>query len=132
MAFATPSPSDDARSRRGLPGGPALRPGSSQDHGPAGAVADGETLARAEALGMDPEDYFRRSDSYTFFDRLDDALVTGPSGNNVRTSVGWSPGEFQAPRGADLRVGVSRAAAVDRAGRHDRWKQPRSSRDLET
>ena len=50
----------------------------------AGAVADGSTLARAEALGMDPDAYFQRSDSYGFFDRLGDALVTGPSGNNVR------------------------------------------------
>lgn len=50
----------------------------------AGAVADGETLGRAQALGLDPADFFRRSDSHTFFDRLGDALVTGPSGNNVR------------------------------------------------
>ncbi len=50
----------------------------------AGAVADGETLNRAQALGMDPADYYRRSDSYSFFEKLDDALVTGPSGNNVR------------------------------------------------
>ncbi len=50
----------------------------------AGAVADGETLARARALALDPSDYFRRSDSYTFFDRLGDAVVTGPTGNNLR------------------------------------------------
>ena len=36
----------------------------------AGAVADGETLARAQSLGLDPADYFRRSDSYTFFREL--------------------------------------------------------------
>jgi glycerate-2-kinase len=50
----------------------------------AGAVADGETLARAHALSLDPGDYFRRSDSYTFFRKLDDAIVTGPTGNNLR------------------------------------------------
>ena len=50
----------------------------------AGAVADGETLARAKAQGMDPIDYFRRSDAYSFFAKLDDAIVTGPSGNNLR------------------------------------------------
>ncbi len=50
----------------------------------AGAVADGETLARARAIGLDPEDCFRRSDSYTFFRRLGDAIETGPTGNNLR------------------------------------------------
>ena len=50
----------------------------------AGAVADGETFARAQALGFDPGDYFRRSDSYTFFQKLGDAVETGPTGNNLR------------------------------------------------
>ena len=50
----------------------------------AGAVADGETLTRARAAGLDPEDAFRRSDAFTFFSRLDDAIVTGPMGNNLR------------------------------------------------
>ncbi len=50
----------------------------------AGAVADGETLARAQAVGLDPADAFRRSDAFTFFSALDDAIVTGPMGNNLR------------------------------------------------
>jgi glycerate 2-kinase len=50
----------------------------------AGAVADGETLARAQSLGLDPADYFRRSDSYTFFQMLGDTIETGPTGNNLR------------------------------------------------
>jgi glycerate 2-kinase len=50
----------------------------------AGAVADGETLARAEALGIDPEDFFRRSDAYTFFHKLGDTIEIGPTGNNLR------------------------------------------------
>ena len=50
----------------------------------AGAEADGETLARAGALGLDPGDYFRRSDSFTFFECLGDAVLTGPTGNNLR------------------------------------------------
>lgn len=50
----------------------------------AGAVADGETLARAGAIGLNPGDYFRRSDSFTFFERLGDAVLTGPTGNNLR------------------------------------------------
>ncbi|MDE3135203.1 MAG: DUF4147 domain-containing protein [Acidobacteriota bacterium] len=50
----------------------------------AGAIADGTTLARARAAGLDPGDFFRRSDSYTFFARLGDAIHTGPTGNNLR------------------------------------------------
>jgi hydroxypyruvate reductase len=50
----------------------------------AGAVADGETLERARAAGLDPGHFFRRSDSYSFFARLGDALITGPTGNNLR------------------------------------------------
>ncbi len=50
----------------------------------AGAVADGTTVARARQLGADPSEALRRSDSYTFFAGLNDAIVTGPTGNNVR------------------------------------------------
>jgi glycerate 2-kinase len=50
----------------------------------AGAVADGETLARAAAAKLDPQDFARRSDSYNFFAALDDAIITGPTGNNLR------------------------------------------------
>jgi len=50
----------------------------------AGAVADGQTLARARDTGIDPRDFARRCDSYSFFRLLDDAVVTGPTGNNLR------------------------------------------------
>jgi hydroxypyruvate reductase len=50
----------------------------------AGAVADGNTLRRARAANMDPREYFRRCDSYTFFSKLGDALETGPTHNNLR------------------------------------------------
>jgi hydroxypyruvate reductase len=50
----------------------------------AGAIADGESLARAQAIGLDPVDVLRRSDAFHFFERLDDAIMTGPSGINVR------------------------------------------------
>jgi hydroxypyruvate reductase len=33
---------------------------------------------------MDPAEFIRRSDAYTFFNRLDDAIITGPTGNNLR------------------------------------------------
>ena len=50
----------------------------------AGAVADGETLGRGQKAGLDVRDFERRSDAYTFFERLGDAIVTGPTGNNLR------------------------------------------------
>jgi hydroxypyruvate reductase len=50
----------------------------------AGAVADGSTLDRARATGLDADDSFERSDSYTYFARLGDAIHTGPTGNNLR------------------------------------------------
>jgi glycerate 2-kinase len=50
----------------------------------AGAVADGETWARAEQAEMICEAYLERSDAYNFFAKFEDAIVTGPTGNNLR------------------------------------------------
>ncbi|HJZ63657.1 MAG TPA: DUF4147 domain-containing protein [Candidatus Acidoferrum sp.] len=50
----------------------------------AGAVADGTTLARAKALGFSPGEFVDRSDSHTFFHQLNDSIITGPTGNNLR------------------------------------------------
>ncbi len=50
----------------------------------AGAVADGQSLECARTAGLDPEDYFHRSDSYSFFKALGDDITTGPTGNNLR------------------------------------------------
>ena len=50
----------------------------------AGAVADATTRARAQAAGLSAVKFLQNSDSYSFFARLDDALVIGPTGNNVR------------------------------------------------
>lgn len=50
----------------------------------AGAVADGRSHGRAVMSELDPVDFFRRSDAYTFFRKLDDAIETGPTGNNLR------------------------------------------------
>ena len=49
----------------------------------AGAFADGETLNRAKALDLDPWVYLRENDSYPFFEKLGDLLITGPTGTNV-------------------------------------------------
>jgi hydroxypyruvate reductase len=50
----------------------------------AGAAADGRSHGRAIMSELDPADFFRRSDAYTFFRKLDDAIETGPTGNNLR------------------------------------------------
>ncbi len=50
----------------------------------AGAVADGTTLQRAQALGLNASKALAEFDSFPFFDRLGDAIVTGPTGNNLR------------------------------------------------
>lgn len=50
----------------------------------AGAIADLGTVRRARAQGISPELYLDKSDSFNFFDRLGEAILTGPTGNNVR------------------------------------------------
>ncbi len=50
----------------------------------AGAVVDGSTLSRAQARGLSVQDSLARFDAYPLFDSLCDAVVTGPTGNNVR------------------------------------------------
>jgi len=49
----------------------------------AGALADGETLARAKALGLDPTRFLGENDSYHFFQALGDLVITGPTNTNV-------------------------------------------------
>ena len=49
----------------------------------AGAVADGTTLARAEALGLDPGRALLDNDTGPFFEKLGDAFAPGPTGTNV-------------------------------------------------
>jgi len=50
----------------------------------AGAVADGDTWERGQAIGLNARYMFRESDSYSYFARLGDTIVTGPTGNNLR------------------------------------------------
>lgn len=49
----------------------------------AGAIADGATVERAEALGLRARDFLARNDSYHFFEPLGDLLKTGPTNTNV-------------------------------------------------
>jgi glycerate 2-kinase len=50
----------------------------------AGAIADETTIQRAQEKNLDAEQYLARSDSHTFFEQLNDLIVTGPTGTNVR------------------------------------------------
>jgi hydroxypyruvate reductase len=50
----------------------------------AGAIADETTVTRARKLNLAADEYLARSDSYTFFEQLNDVIVTGPTGTNVR------------------------------------------------
>jgi len=50
----------------------------------AGAVCDETTLARAAAKGLDIIAGLEQFDSFPIFRALDDAIITGPTGNNVR------------------------------------------------
>ena len=49
----------------------------------AGAIVDGATVARARAKNLDPKDFLQRNDSYNFFRKLDDLIMTGPTRTNV-------------------------------------------------
>jgi glycerate 2-kinase len=55
----------------------------------AGAVADGNTLTRGKALGLDAAAHLAASDSYRYFKALDDAIETGYTDNNVRDVRVW-------------------------------------------
>jgi hydroxypyruvate reductase len=76
----------------GVAGVSLLSAGTDGTDGPteaAGAIGDGETVARARRAGLDPLAYLEENDSYNFFRRLDELsgghahLKTGPTGTNV-------------------------------------------------
>ena len=50
----------------------------------AGAVADGSTVTRSRAAGLDLAVALSRFDAFPLFEALGDAVVTGPTGNNIR------------------------------------------------
>ena len=49
----------------------------------AGAIITGETVARAQTMGLDPRAALEANDSYPFFDAMGDLIRTGPTGTNV-------------------------------------------------
>ena len=50
----------------------------------AGAIVDGTTLDRASSRGMEPAASLITFNAYPLFDALGDAIMTGPTGNNLR------------------------------------------------
>ncbi|MBI4318399.1 MAG: glycerate kinase [Chloroflexi bacterium] len=74
----------------GADGVVVLAAGTDGTDGPtdaAGAIVDGTTIARARRLGMDPAAYLANNDSYHFFQRLGDLVVTGPTRTNVNDLI---------------------------------------------
>src|ERR1700687_2277140 len=50
----------------------------------AGAIVDGSTIEHAKTRGLDPGAHLAGFNAYPFFESLGDAIVTGPTGNNLR------------------------------------------------
>jgi hydroxypyruvate reductase len=49
----------------------------------AGVVVDGNTMKRAQKMGVDPRKMLAANDSYTFFKKVGGHIRTGPTGTNV-------------------------------------------------
>jgi len=70
----------------GCEGVVVLSAGTDGTDGPtdaAGALADGQTVHRAEQIGLDARRALAENDSYHFFEPLGDLLKTGPTNTNV-------------------------------------------------
>jgi glycerate 2-kinase len=75
-----------AREVADRPGIVLLSAGTDGTDGPtdaAGAIVDGQTMPRAGARGIDPEQYLKNNDSYHFFKKIDELFITGPTQTNV-------------------------------------------------
>lgn len=53
------------------------------DSDAAGAIADVKTMEKAKKLGLSVNSYLEKFDSYNFFQRTSDIIITGPTGANV-------------------------------------------------
>jgi len=54
----------------------------------AGGLVDGTTIERGDRLGLDARAFLDNNDSYTYLDRVGDAIMTGPTGTNVNDIMG--------------------------------------------
>lgn len=50
----------------------------------AGAIVDGTTMARAHKAKLEPSEALAKFDAFPLFEKIGDAIITGPTGNNVR------------------------------------------------
>jgi hydroxypyruvate reductase len=69
-----------------MPATVILSAGTDGTDGPtdaAGAICDGETISRATELNLNPQVFLAKNDSYHFFDKTGDLLITGPTNTNV-------------------------------------------------
>lgn len=69
-----------------MPDAVILSVGTDGTDGPtdaAGAVGDSETIRRAAELALQPQAFLNNNDSYRFFEKLGDLLITGPTNTNV-------------------------------------------------
>jgi hydroxypyruvate reductase len=74
----------------GLPGITIVSLATDGTDGPtdsAGGIADGATVQRGRALGLDAEDHLRRHDAYPYLLASGDLLLTGPTQTNVNDLV---------------------------------------------
>jgi len=49
----------------------------------AGAVVDSHSLERAAEAGLDPDEFLKYNDLYTFFEKLGNLIITRPTRTNV-------------------------------------------------
>jgi glycerate-2-kinase len=54
----------------------------------AGAIADGTTISRGKTLDLDAAAFLNGNDSYSYWSRLGDAIMTGPTGTNGNDLMG--------------------------------------------
>ena len=70
----------------GIQGTTLLSAGTDGTDGPtdaAGAIVNGDTIQKARSLSLDPVAYLKNNDSYNFFSKIGEFLITGPTGTNV-------------------------------------------------
>ena len=49
----------------------------------AGAIIFPDTIERASKLGLSPNNFLQNNDTYTFFKKLEDLIISGPTNTNV-------------------------------------------------
>jgi glycerate-2-kinase len=49
----------------------------------AGAIVDGESILRAQRSGLNNKKMLNDNNSYNFFSKIGDLIITGPTGSNV-------------------------------------------------